>query len=91
MVFLFLCDVESQLKQAVLKRHARPWIVVITHVPLYSSGKYGSRVNDFDYWRDYRTVLEPLMHKYKVDVVVSGNEHMYEVGINVSDMVLVVF
>ena len=74
-----------ELQKAVTKRHMRPWIIVIFHVPLYSSGKYGARANTFDYWREYRTVLEPLMFKYKVDLVVSAHDHMYQVGLYIQN------
>ena len=55
-----------------LKSSGSDWKIVFFHHPLYSSGeKHGSNV-------ELRTVLEPLMVKYGVDVVFSGHEHFYE-------------
>jgi hypothetical protein len=48
------------------------WTVVFMHHPLYSSGKrHGPSLH-------LREVLEPLLIKYRVDVVFSGHEHFYE-------------
>jgi predicted phosphodiesterase len=48
------------------------WKICYFHHPLYSHGKFhGSDV-------DLRTRLEPLLIKYKVDVVLNGHEHVYE-------------
>jgi hypothetical protein len=49
-----------------------PWKIVFFHHPLYSSGrKHGPDI-------ELRTVLEPLLVKYGVDVVFTGHEHFYE-------------
>ncbi len=48
------------------------WKVCFCHHPLYSSGrKHGPD-------QELRKVLEPLLIKYKVDLVLSGHEHFYE-------------
>ena len=55
-----------------LKASGSEWKVVFFHHPIYSSGeRHGSNV-------ELRTVLEPVMVKYGVDVVLSGHEHFYE-------------
>jgi hypothetical protein len=48
------------------------WKICFFHHPLYSHGKFhGSDV-------DLRTTLEPMLVKYRVDVVLNGHEHVYE-------------
>jgi hypothetical protein len=48
------------------------WKICYFHHPLYSHGKFhGSDV-------DLRARLEPMLVKYKVDVVLNGHEHVYE-------------
>ncbi len=49
-----------------------PWMISFFHHPLYSSGKtHGSALES-------RAILEPLFVKYKVSVVFSGHDHVYE-------------
>jgi hypothetical protein len=58
--------------ESELKSSGSEWKIVFFHHPLYSSGeKHGSNV-------ELRTLLEPLMVKYGVDLVLSGHEHFYE-------------
>jgi predicted phosphodiesterase len=48
------------------------WKICYFHHPLYSHGKFhGSDL-------DLRARLEPMLVKYKVDVVLNGHEHVYE-------------
>lgn len=48
------------------------WKVAALHHPIYSSGKkHGSEVK-------LRTVLEPLLTRYHVQVVFAGHDHVYE-------------
>jgi predicted phosphodiesterase len=48
------------------------WKICYFHHPLYSHGKFhGSDL-------DLRARLEPMLTKYKVDVVLNGHEHVYE-------------
>jgi hypothetical protein len=55
-----------------LKASGSEWKIVFFHHPIYSSGlKHGSNV-------EIRTVLEPVLVKYGVDVVLAGHEHFYE-------------
>lgn len=48
------------------------WKICYMHHPIYSAGSY----HGLD--PELRTVLEPLLVKYGVDVVFSGHEHFYE-------------
>jgi 3',5'-cyclic AMP phosphodiesterase CpdA len=55
-----------------LKASGSDWKICFFHHPIYSSGeKHGSNV-------EVRSVLEPLLVKYGVDLVLSGHEHFYE-------------
>ncbi len=55
-----------------LQKSNAQWKIAYFHHPLYSSGKrHGSDA-------DLRTVLEPVFKKYKVNVVLSGHDHVYE-------------
>jgi 3',5'-cyclic AMP phosphodiesterase CpdA len=47
------------------------WKIAYFHHPLYSSGRYGST-------QALRSVLEPLLATYGVNVVLAGHEHNYE-------------
>jgi hypothetical protein len=55
-----------------LSKSSEKWKIVFFHHPLYSSGKtHGSQVK-------LREVLEPIFTKYKVSLVLSGHDHIYE-------------
>ncbi|HSM86363.1 MAG TPA: metallophosphoesterase, partial [Candidatus Limnocylindrales bacterium] len=55
-----------------LQKSTSEWKIAYFHHPIYSSGKrHGSDT-------DLRAVLEPLFQKYKVNVVLSGHDHVYE-------------
>lgn len=48
------------------------WKIVALHHPIYSSGKkHGSDVR-------LRKILEPMLTKYRVQVVFAGHDHVYE-------------
>jgi hypothetical protein len=55
-----------------LQKSNSEWKIAYFHHPLYSSGKrHGSDT-------DLRAVLEPMFIKYKVNLVLSGHDHIYE-------------
>jgi predicted MPP superfamily phosphohydrolase len=55
-----------------LSKSGEDWKIAYFHHPLYSSGKtHGSQVK-------LREVLEPLFIKYKVSLVLTGHDHIYE-------------
>ena len=54
-----------------LSKAKTPWKICYFHHPLYSNARHGPDL-------DLRARLEPLFHKYGVNVVLSGHEHVYE-------------
>jgi len=55
-----------------LQKSTTEWKIAYFHHPIYSGGKrHGADT-------DLRAVLEPLFKKYKVNVVLSGHDHVYE-------------
>ncbi|HYL75524.1 MAG TPA: metallophosphoesterase [Bryobacteraceae bacterium] len=55
-----------------LEKSTAAWKIAYLHHPLYSSGKrHGSDM-------DLRTVLEPILKNYGVQVVLQGHDHVYE-------------
>jgi 3',5'-cyclic AMP phosphodiesterase CpdA len=55
-----------------LQKSTSEWKIAYFHHPLYSGGKrHGADT-------DLRSVLEPVFKKYKVNVVLSGHDHVYE-------------
>lgn len=48
------------------------WKICYLHHPIYSSGRFHGPATDV------RQLLEPLLIKYRVDVVFAGHEHVYE-------------
>ncbi|KAI7884965.1 Metallo-dependent phosphatase [Lichtheimia hyalospora FSU 10163] len=74
---------EADLVQANKHRHQRPWIVLITHHPLYCSVVSEDCTSKAQLIRDGFNntgfgALEPLLLKYNVDVVIAGHVHNYE-------------
>jgi 3',5'-cyclic AMP phosphodiesterase CpdA len=55
-----------------LRQSGSDWKICFFHHPLYSSGgRHGSNA-------ELRSLLEPLLLKYSVDVVFTGHDHFYE-------------
>ena len=64
---------ESDLRSV---NHSRtPWLIVSGHRPFYFSERYD---NDQEVSIHMRHAIEPLFHKYRVDMVISGHLHSYE-------------
>ena len=58
--------------ESALETSLEPWKIVYFHHPLYSNGsRHGSNV-------ELRVKLEPLLVRYRVNVVLSGHDHHYE-------------
>jgi hypothetical protein len=77
MQFFALDSTEMKAEQLAwledeLKKSQAHWKIAFFHHPLYSTcEKHGSSVH-------LRDLLEPLFVKYKVNVVFSGHDHVYE-------------
>jgi 3',5'-cyclic AMP phosphodiesterase CpdA len=78
LVDIFMLDsTDYDLAQAgwfdnALRTSAAKWKIVVLHHPLYSSGKkHGSSLN-------LRRKIEPLLMRYKVNLVFAGHDHIYE-------------
>jgi hypothetical protein len=57
---------------AALQDAQEEWKICFFHHPLYSNaGRHGAAL-------DVRTLLEPILLRYGVDVVFSGHDHVYE-------------
>ena len=70
--------IEKDLEEAFYRRRLGiPWIVVVGHRPLYCSSVTLSR-RCTEEAPKYRQWLEPLLHKWKVDVYLCGHNHQYE-------------
>jgi len=67
---------EMDLKTADANRAKVPWVVVFAHKPLYCSTNdyYDCRVGA----EKIASVIEPLLKKYKVDLMLAGHLHNYE-------------
>ena len=58
---------------AAVDRAATPWLVVMTHVPWYSSSSHHFEESEL-----MRRSMEPLLRDAGVDLVVNGHVHAYE-------------
>ncbi|MFZ2149157.1 MAG: metallophosphoesterase family protein [Sedimentisphaerales bacterium] len=65
-------DNEAQLEwlEKVLADNPCAWTIVLTHQPLYSTGKERDSSNR-------RNLLMPIFDKYGVDLVLQGHDHSY--------------
>ena len=68
---------EADLEEANANRAERPWVIVMTHRPLYCSSRVSIEYCSID------TVflqgkLEELLYRHKVDLMVTGHVHYYE-------------
>jgi len=55
------------------------WKIVFLHHPLYSSArKHGNASSDEKEVLRLRQSIEPLLVKYRVDIVLNGHDHVYE-------------
>ena len=58
---------------SVLRTNTKNWVIVTTHLPFYSTK--ASRDNDL-----LRKHFQPILEKYKVDLVLTGHDHSYGRG-----------
>lgn len=59
---------------ARVDRNATPWLFVAIHRPLYETEAYAP---DYSVAKGLRTILEPLLLAYHVDVVMAGHYHSF--------------
>lgn len=62
---------QARWLEADLAANTRPWTVVYTHRPPYSSGEHGSDL-------EVRSTFGPILERYAVPLVLSGHDHNYE-------------
>jgi len=70
------CWLEKTLRET--DRHAFPWLVVTSHRSLYNSQNRPEDQVQQVVSEKMRELLEPLLLKYKVNLVLSGHYHAYE-------------
>jgi len=67
-----------------VNRVATPWVIVMLHVPMYSSNGWGGRGETPVKAQHYmegellRKAVEPVLYQYGVDIVLSGHVHAVE-------------
>jgi hypothetical protein len=71
----------QELKKAQENRDKNPWVVVLSHQPLYCFYEVGNSHSEFDCVKQtgkLRKFLEEPYNKYEVDLVIQGHMHKYE-------------
>lgn len=66
---------KQDLIEANNNRHIRPWIIVLTHHPLYCSVIHRECVEEAEMFQD---ILEDLWFDYGVDLMLEAHIHNYE-------------
>ena len=61
---------------ASVDRTATPWVLLATHRMLYTTQTL--EVADYNVSRVFRREVEPLLRRYKVNLVLVGHQHSYE-------------
>ena len=69
--------IEADLAEATDNRNRTPWLVVVGHRPLYCSSRTFADRCTVEATR-YRSYLEHLLHRYKIDIYMCGHNHQYE-------------
>lgn len=67
--------IQSQWLEKILKVNPNKWTIVVFHHPMFSI----SHNRDNPLLREY---IKPILEKYRVDVVLQGNDHIYGRGMN---------
>ncbi|ORX47713.1 Metallo-dependent phosphatase [Hesseltinella vesiculosa] len=66
---------DQDLTKANKHRSKRPWIIVISHHPIYCSSSNSDCITDAPMLRSY---IEPVLAKHNVDIFLTGHVHNYE-------------
>lgn len=70
-----LAWLDADLGKAAANRARVPWIVTYHHHPLYSDSTHDERIPERE---KMRAAVQPLYDKHKVDLDLSGHDHLYE-------------
>lgn len=69
----FKLDAQKEWLDSVLQANTKEWVIVTTHLPFYSPKE--NRDN-----KHLRDNFQPILERYKVDLVLSGHDHSYGRG-----------
>ncbi len=69
----FKLTAQKDWLDSVLQANTKDWVIVVTHLPFYSPKEN----RDNAYLRQH---FQPILEKYKVDMVLSGHDHSYARG-----------
>lgn len=69
----FKLEAQKVWLDSVLQSNTKEWVIVTTHLPFYSPKE--NRDN-----KHLRENFQPILEKYKVDLVLSGHDHSYGRG-----------
>lgn len=67
---------EQDLAKAQANRANVPWIIVLGHRPMYNSDN--DELNAHIPGAPFQQEIDPVFHKYGVDLYLNGHQHMYE-------------
>ncbi|MDB5261014.1 MAG: hypothetical protein JWQ14_295 [Adhaeribacter sp.] len=71
----WLVPAQARWLEEVLKNNPKKWTVVACHYPVFSTAVGRENENLVKHW-------QPLLEKYKVDLVLQGHDHTYARGSN---------
>jgi acid phosphatase type 7 len=66
-------EAQKEWLDSVLQANTKDWVIVVTHLPFYSPKEN----RDNAYLRQH---FQPILEKYRVDMVLSGHDHSYARG-----------
>lgn len=68
-----LLETQKVWLDSVLQENTKEWVIVTTHLPFYSPKENRDNAH-------LRAHFQPILEKYKVDMVLSGHDHSYGRG-----------
>jgi acid phosphatase type 7 len=66
-------EAQKEWLDSVLQANNKDWVIVTTHLPFYSPKENRDNIH-------LRQHFQPILEKYKVDMVLSGHDHSYGRG-----------